>query len=296
MNIKFGTDNFYVRYLKRFLNNELKQNTSILGEFNKTDLEALLKYLKLPNVENMFKVNMELKKEFTGLDTMFNDSLKDDEITYTSKSVETSEYLESNLEKIQDFCYNMGWEVIDVDEWVDLSKDIDGNNIVDNREINIVNNIVYDNQTYSSDIESKADLNYDGQVTIEDLDIITNYVKEHRLKLVLKKSNRKNYFPNKDMLIFINQFDGNFLNNFAIRDGVGIDDLPHKNNTGLLKVAIFKCEPGQRLTIAHNNTKTTRLVIGSSPAYLKQDIPSFILQNVQDIELKPRRRISIYLF
>ena len=49
MNIKFGTDNFYVRYLKRFLNHELQRNNSVLGEFDKNDLQLLITYLNLPN-------------------------------------------------------------------------------------------------------------------------------------------------------------------------------------------------------------------------------------------------------
>ena len=40
MNIKFGMDNFYVRYLKRFLHQELNQDSNnILGKFDKKDLQ-----------------------------------------------------------------------------------------------------------------------------------------------------------------------------------------------------------------------------------------------------------------
>ena len=42
MNIKFGDDNFYVKYLKRFLNNEMSQTSTILGKFDKNDLELLI--------------------------------------------------------------------------------------------------------------------------------------------------------------------------------------------------------------------------------------------------------------
>ena len=101
------------------------------------------------------------------------------------------------------------------------------------------------------------------------------------------------------MLVFINQFDGTFLYNYTLRDEGGIidgtDDVPHPDSTGLHKIALYKCTPGQKITIAHNNNYTTRLVIGSCSMRLKQDIiGGNMLQNVVDIQLKARRRISIY--
>ena len=68
MNIKFGMDNFYVRYLKRFLANELSQTNRVLGPFDKTDLSSLIKYLNLPNVQNMFVVRDKIQEQFPQLD------------------------------------------------------------------------------------------------------------------------------------------------------------------------------------------------------------------------------------
>ena len=63
MNIKFGMDNFYVRYLKRFLNHELDIPTSLLGSFSKNDLQQVIKYLNLPNVKSMFEVQKEIQQQ-----------------------------------------------------------------------------------------------------------------------------------------------------------------------------------------------------------------------------------------
>ena len=71
MNIKFGMNNFYTRYLKRFLNNELGRSSNILGEFDKSDLELLIQYLKLPNVKDMFECEKYLSEEFPELDNLF---------------------------------------------------------------------------------------------------------------------------------------------------------------------------------------------------------------------------------
>lgn len=71
MNIKFGMNNFYVRYLKRFLNNELVQAPTVLGGFTKNDQEALIKYLNLPNVKDMFAVEREIIQLFPRIKYIF---------------------------------------------------------------------------------------------------------------------------------------------------------------------------------------------------------------------------------
>ena len=78
MNIRYGMDNFYTRYLKRFLHQELKQDSNnILGKFDKDDLHQLVNYLNLPNVKNMFDVQKEIIEEFPILGTRFVAGLKD---------------------------------------------------------------------------------------------------------------------------------------------------------------------------------------------------------------------------
>ena len=100
MNIKFGMDNFYVRYLKRFLNHELDMPTSLLGAFDKNDLQQVIKYLNLPNVKSMFEVQKEIQQKFIELKTLFNMRMKDDYIIYTSKNIDnqSSEFLKQNID------------------------------------------------------------------------------------------------------------------------------------------------------------------------------------------------------
>ena len=110
MNIKFGMDNFYTKYLKRFLNSQLSESTAILGDFDKTDLSLLIKYLNLPNVKNMFEVNKEIIVKFPELNTLFNTYLSDNKITWTGKviSKECSEFIINNLDNIQQYCESVG--------------------------------------------------------------------------------------------------------------------------------------------------------------------------------------------
>ena len=294
MNIKFGTDNFYVRYLKRFLNHELQRNNSVLGEFDKNDLQLLISYLNLPNVEDMFIVQKQIEEKFPILQNSFNSNLKDDYITWTSKIIsnEISTFLIENVTQIKEYCDSVGWELQNIQEWIDVNKDINNDGVIDSKDKQILNDVIYTQNPHYDEVTIKrCDLNLDGTVDENDLLILDNYIQTGQLTLTIKKSNRINYFPNKDMLVFINQFTGMFLYGYTIRDDNGVtdgaDDVPHENKSKLYKIALYPCQPGQKITIAHNNNKATRLVIGSCPMRLKQDIIGNMLQNVVDITLKP---------
>lgn len=290
MNIKFGMDNYYVRYLKRFLNKELGISNRVLGDFDKSDQQALISYLNLPNVKNMFDVQKELLQQNPLLSTYFNSMLKDNLITFTAKSLslEISNWLTHNVNNIDNYCKSCGWKLITVNEWLNTTMDINGDGVVDEKDSLIVYNIIHNLEEYDPEIVERADLNLDGQVTQDDLDIIIDYLNTTKINFTIQQEDRKNYFPNEDMKIFINQFDGSFMYNYAIRDnGYGTDDLPHENNTGKFKIALYKCTPGQKITIAHNSGNTEHMVIGCSNAILKDSIPSTILQHVVEIDLKP---------
>ena len=203
MNIKFGMDNFYVRYLKRFLNHELDMPTSLLGAFDKNDLQQVIKYLNLPNVKSMFEVQKEIQQKFIELKTLFNMRMKDDYIIYTSKNIDnqSSEFLKQNIDNLKDYCESVGWEISDISDWVDMSKDINGDGNVDNYDRQIISDIIAGNtKKYSSDIIQKADINLDGYVDYSDLALLDNYMNNGKLYLAIQQSNRKNYFPNKDMI------------------------------------------------------------------------------------------------
>lgn len=290
MNIKFGMDNFYVRYLKRFLNHELDMPTSLLGAFDKNDLQQVIKYLNLPNVKSMFEVQREIQQTFIELKTLFSVRMKDNYIIYTSKHIDSqsSEFLQKNLDNIKEYCSSVGWEVVNISDWIDMSKDINNDGNVDNLDRKIISDIIMGNtKNYSDEIIQKADINLDGKVDYSDLTLLDNYMNDGKLYLTIQQSSRQNYFPNKDMLVFINQFDGTFLYNWAIDDGATDqrDDQPHHSN-GNYKIALYACKPGQKVTIAHNSSQPVRLIIGGSRANLKSDIENFELSNIVDTTLR----------
>lgn len=298
MNIKFGMDNFYVRYLKRFLNHELTQSNTILGNFDRNDQSLLIKYLNLSNVKDMFTVQKEIVAKFPELNTLFNMKLKDNRIEWSSKEIseEISNFILDNQDDIEEYCEDVGWKVTAITEWIDMTKDINDDGYINDIDRRILKDIIYNGADYSEDIMKKADLNLDGVVNQEDLEKFEEYMNSGKLTIEIEKTNRENYFPNKDMLVFINQFDGTFMYNYIIRGDSGVDDIPHSDPTGLHKIALYQCTPGQKVTIAHNNTNTMHLVIGSSFAKLKQNIKSEMLQNVVEVDLAARAKLSIYLY
>lgn len=291
MNIKFGIDNFYTRYLKRFLSSELSYSNKVLGKFNKDDQKMLIQYLNLPNIKDTFEAVNLIKNEFEDIDTYFTNKIKDNEIVFVGKdlSQEIVDYISDNINNISKFCESLGWSISEISEWIDTTKDLNNDGIIDNNDVLLLIDMVNNPTSYTQEELAKGDLNYDGYLDQLDIDILSDYIASNKIGFTITKSNRKNYFPNKDMLVFVNQFDGTFMYNYSLRDGFGADDVPHLNPNKDTKLGVYKCKPGQKLTITHNSDKHdgTRIVIGCTPATMKSNFVNFICENVVDVTLKP---------
>lgn len=285
MNIKFGMDNFYVRYLKRYVNHELGMPSSLLGPFNTNDLAQLIKFLNLPNVKTLFEVRKEITTKFPELSSLFHIKLLDNAIIWTSKVINstTSNFLVNNQYAIKEYCESVGWELEDVSSWIDLSKDINGDGSVDDLDREILFDVVVNKNrsAYTEEELAKCDINLDGYINDTDLSLLEGYLNSGKLYIQIRQTTRTNFFPNNEMKIFINQFTGDFMYNYAIRDGIGVDDVIHHNTSGTYKVAVYQCYPGQKVTIAHDNTQAVKMIIGSSPATLKSNLTTFMLSKVE---------------
>lgn len=223
MNIRFGMNNFYTRYLKRFLNSEYQQASNILGSFDKNDLNALINYLDLPNTKTIFETQKGIMEKFPELKSLFNMILEDDKIIFRSKEIsqEASEFLFNNIDDIKDYCSSVGWKVSSVNNWYDTNVDINSDGAINETERRILNDIAYNGNVYSDDIMKKADLNLDGFINQDDIKILNDYLTNFKLSLELESSGRRNIFPNEDMKVFVNMFTGDFLYDYAIRDDNG---------------------------------------------------------------------------
>lgn len=251
MNIKFGMNNFYTRYLKRFLNSEFQKSSTILGNFCVEDLSNLIKYLNLPETKTIFEVQKGITTEFEQLKRLFNVILQDDKIYFLSKNIteETSRFLQDNFEALEDYCYNMGWQIDTVSSWIDSNMDINSDGNVDDTDRAILSDIVNNSAVYSEEILQKADINIDGYINQKDIEALDTYMQNNRLYLVISSMGRENIFPNEDMKVFVNQFTGDFMYNYAIRDanGSGTDDVVHGETSGKYKVGLYKCKPRSKI-------------------------------------------------
>ena len=190
MNIKFGDDNFYTRYLKRFLSNELSFNNNVLGKFDRNDQKMLIQYLNLPNVKDTFEALNLIKERFTEIDMYFSSKIKDNEIVFVSKilSKDIADFIEEYKIAISNFCESLGWNITDISEWIDLTKDINGDNIIDNNDVLMINDIINNPSSYTQEQIEKADLNYDGVVDELDVDILSKYLTSNKLGFTIWQS------------------------------------------------------------------------------------------------------------
>ena len=226
------------------------RSSSVLGEFKVEDLKSLIKYLNYPNTETIFEVQKKLLQEFPDLSRLFVITLESTEIIFTSKVItkEVSEFIQKKSNDIDKFCRDMGWEIGDISSWIDINYDINNDGNIDETDRCILSDIVNNGTVYDVEIMKKADINLDGFRNQDDLMLLDEYINNHKLYFKIKSEGRENIFPNKDMLVFINQFEGDFLYNYAIRDEDGYTDIVHPHNpdpaTGLsMKVGLYKCKP-----------------------------------------------------
>lgn len=288
MNLNYGTENYVVRYLQAFLQENYSNTLRITGVFDELTHQALINYLKLANTETIDTVEKNLLREFPDLSRLFISTRNNDEIVFESKTInkETSEYITNNVSAIKELVSSLGWELGDINDFVDYNMDINEDDSVDLQDKNILYNYIFGNGNLSEETRKRADLNLDGVIDRKDLQILDDYLQSGRLYINVKSSGRVNYFPNKDMLCMINMFNNKFRYNTAIRDGTGQDDFVHDNTSGDYKIAVVSVGPGETYTIAHGSSERTTLIIGSSPCY-EDDLEVLKVQDVVEVTLNP---------
>lgn len=211
MNINFGTENYIVRYLQTFLKDNYSKELVVTGKFNEETQEALVSYLELPNVEQLFDVERELLEKFPDLGRLFSIQENNDEIIFTSKVIdkETSDYIILTIDEIKSYLTSVGWEIDEYTDYVNWNFDINGDNSIDEMDKQLLYNYVHNGGYLNSEQLAKADFNYDGIVDRQDLKLLNDYVIDDKLYIKVKSSGRVNYFPNKDMISMVNLFPRN---------------------------------------------------------------------------------------
>lgn len=286
-NILFGDTSYYTSYIQAFLRDNYSMNVLPTNKYDKQTHQALIKYLNQPNVSVMFDVETKLKETYEDLTTKFNLLVQNDELIFVSKVIdtETADFIKDNMESIKELVLSMGWELSYFNDYINYDYDINGDGKVDIVDKTLVQTYITTKRGLTEEQKEKADINFDGIIDSQDLNLLSQYIDRNKLVLRFKAQDRKNYFPNKDMLNFINLFNNDFYFYKAIRDGKGNDDRVHDGD-GSVKICIVECKPGTTYTIAHSSAKVQRLVIGSMVTN-KRNIKVSNLQNVLDVNVPP---------
>ena len=91
----------------------------------------------------MLKKN--LLREFPDLSRLFISTRNNDEIVFESKTInkETSEYITNNVSAIKELVNSLGWELGDINDFVDYNMDINEDDSVDLQDKNILYNYIF---------------------------------------------------------------------------------------------------------------------------------------------------------
>lgn len=285
--IKFGDKTYQVSYIQSFLRDNYSRNVLPTNIYDKQTHEALIKYLNQPNVEDMSIVEKNIEEQYNELSTLFRVKEEDDSILYIGKIInqQTSDFISLFIGDIKETVKSYGWKVDSYNSYIDYSYDINNDKAIDSVDKILLQNYITAGGKLTPEQKEKADFNLDGNIDMEDYNILTEYIENKKLYIRISAEERKNFFPNKDMLNFINLFSNDFLFYKALRNGDKNDDYIH-DDSGLYKLCLIECKPGQEYTIVHGSSENQRLVIGSLVTN-KRTMTSLKLQNVVDINLNP---------
>lgn len=293
-NIRFNDKSLAVSYIQAFLRENYSTNVLPTNTYDLQTHEALINYLQQPNVEDLSTAEGIFKERYPELTKMFVLNREQDSLIFTSKVINkaTSDFISQNIDDIKQLSKSIGWEVESYNDYVNYSLDINGDDSVDNVDRSMLQRYIETRSGLTRKQVQIADFNTDGRVDNEDYAILIDFISNGKLYISFKAQDRENYFPNKDILKFVNLFTNEFYFYKAIRsdDGQGGDDKVHDDLTGKYKICIVKCKPGTTYTITHSSSVSQRLVIGSMTTN-KRNIELSKLLNVVDTTVAPGNAI-----
>lgn len=287
-NIKFNDRSLTVSYIQTFLKENYSNSVLPTNVYDLQTHEALIKYLEQPNVVTMTEAEIGLIDSFEEFKTLFTLKRGNDTLTFTAKSINQTvlSFMDIYYQEIEDYVKSIGWKISSYGNYIDYTYDLNGDKRIDNIDKIMLRNYIDTGNGLTPEQIKQADFNLDGVTDLTDYQILEQYLETQKPYFIFEKEDRENYFPNKDMLKFINLFSNDFYFYKAIRDGSKEDDKVHDSLGGKYKICVIKCKPGTTYTIAHSSSITQRLVIGSMVTN-KRNLEVSKLQNVVEINLAP---------
>lgn len=233
--INFGDTGLQVQYLQNFLKDNFNKNIHLSDEYDKDTHEALIEYLKLPEVLSCYEIKDKLLKRFTYKEENPPNKLIDgggiwnfdfdmtlNEITFFNRPINQCfdnglRFISEHIDEFDDFCKQFGWYV------------------------SYYSKFNYNNQTKSTD----------------------------SLKITITKESREQLLPVKDIIKMINFSTNDYLLNQCFVDE---NNAFHGfiQYSQYYKISIIPAKPGDTFTIAHGYKYPCELAIAYTNHSLKE--------------------------
>ena len=155
-----------------------------------------------------------------------------------------------------------------------------------------VKTVLYDDVTYYDFLTNEKEKIYkavsDLGWTVEKYSNVNSNTEKYTITITT--SNRRNYFPNHEMLYFVNSFLNQYIYKMKF-DGIRFaKDLENK-----YRLAVIPCEPNTRYTIYHGYNADITFLLGFcsiAPINIESGV-STLLQEPEEIVLSPRRHYIV---
>lgn len=151
-----------------------------------------------------------------------------------------------------------------------------------------VKTVLYDDITYYDFLINEKERIYEA---VEDLGwVVEKYSNVNsetsQYQIVITTSDRKNYFPNKEMVYYVNSFLNQYIYKMKFDGTRIVNDTDNK-----YRLAVIPCEPNTRYTIYHGYNTDVKFFAGfstSAPTNIEPGT-STLLQDPIEIVLSPRK-------
>lgn len=233
--INFGDTGLQVQYLQNFLKDNFNKNIHLSDEYDKDTHEALIEYLKLPEVVSCYEIKDKLIKRFTYKEENPPNKLIDGggiwnfdfdmtltEITFFNRPINQCFdngliFISEHIDELNEFCKQFGWYV------------------------SYYSKFNYNNDTKSTD----------------------------SLKITITKESREQLLPVNDIIKMINFSTNDYLLNQCFVDE---NNAFHGfiQYSQYYKISIIPAKPGDTFTIAHGYKYPCEMAIAYTNHNLKE--------------------------
>ena len=155
-----------------------------------------------------------------------------------------------------------------------------------------IKTVLYDDVTYYDFLTNEKERIYkavsDLGWVVEEYSNVNSETEKYIITITT--SNRQNYFPNREMIYYVNSFLNQYIYKMKFDGTRFVSDLQNK-----YRLAVIPCEPSTRYTFYHGYNADITLVVGfsSTPPSNVETGVSTLLSEPEEISLSPRKYYMI---